>query len=107
MKDVFMMSAVLGFRQGLLSPIRQKQDIFQWPVFTTQDDIPTLQALAIAKTGGVAVLGDPEQVLTIAEEFANGGIAILKDAVLGQPGVPLDNLIKFLICEKTPEEAMA
>ncbi len=97
MKDVFLISMVLGFRSELHKPINQKQDIFQWPVFNSDEDVPTIQAVAIAHTHGVAVLGNPEEVLSIAEGYANGGIGQIREAVLGRPGLPLDNLVTFLL----------
>ena len=96
MKDLFMLTASVGFFRGRRVPLSGRHEIFR-SVFTIQEDIPILRALAIAETGSTAVLVDQDQVLTIAEEFANAGIEEVRRQVANQPGRPLENLVQMLL----------
>jgi len=97
MKDVFMWAACLGYRRGERRPLTGKRvTIFRWAQFSPQIDIPILKALAIADTGDINVLLNQDEVLTIAEEYANAGIHELRAGVLDQYGQPLWNLVAML-----------
>ena len=80
LKDVFVFAAALGHRYGRRLPFEgERQHVGFWASFSESRDIPTLQAIAIATTGGLDVLNDRDEVLTIAEEFANGGVDLIVD----------------------------
>jgi len=97
MKDVFMLAACLGYRRSQRKPIvGKKQQIFHWAQFSEQVDVPILKALAIATTGDVSVLSSQEQIVQIAEEYANAGIHELKSSVVDQLGQPLWNLVEIV-----------
>jgi len=97
MKDVFMWAACLGYRHGERRPLTGKRvTIFRWAQFTPQVDVPLLKALAIADSGDVNVLLSEDEILTIAEEYANAGIHELRASVLGEYGQPLWNLVGLL-----------
>ena len=97
MKDVFMWAACLGYRRGERRPLTGKRVvIFRWAQFTPQTDIPLLKALAIADTGDVNVLLRRDEILSIAEEYANAGIRELRAGVLEEYGQPLWNLVAML-----------
>jgi len=94
MKDVFMWAACLGHRLGERRPLTGKRVIiFRWAQFTPQTDIHLLKALAIADSGDVNVLLSQDDILTIAEEYANAGIYELRTSVLDEYGQPLWNLV--------------
>jgi dnd system-associated protein 4 len=97
MKDVFLWAAALGFKKGERRELTGKREtIFRWAQFSPQTDLPLLKALAIAKTGDVEVLARQEEILTIAEEYANAGIHELRTQVLQETGQPLWSLISVL-----------
>jgi len=97
MKDVFMWAACLGYRHGERRPLTGKRvTIFRWAQFTPQVDVPLLKALAIADSGDVNVLLSEDEILTIAEEYANAGIHELRAGVLDEYGQPLWNLVAML-----------
>jgi dnd system-associated protein 4 len=97
MKDVFMWAASLGYRRGERRPLTGKRvTIFRWAQFSPQVDIPLLKALAIADSGDVNVLLSQDEILTIAEEYANAGIHELRARVLDEYGQPLWNLVNLL-----------
>ena len=74
MKDLFMLAATVGHTRGHRTPLSRQREIFRWPVFSLQEDVPVLRAIAIAETGSTEVLVDQDQVLAIAGEYANTGI---------------------------------
>lgn len=97
MKDVFMLAACLGYRRGMPKPITgKKQQIFHHTQFSDQVDMPILKAIAIAKTGDIQVLADTEQIVQIAEEYANAGFQELKAQVVEQVGQPLWQLVDLI-----------
>lgn len=98
MKDVFIWSACLGFRSGRRKPITGKRKmIFRWAQLSPQTDIPLLKAIAIADSGDVQVLLNQNEIVNIAEEYANAGIYELRDSVLEGRDLPLWNLIELLV----------
>lgn len=84
-----MLAACLGYRRSQRKPLSgRKQQIFHWAQFADQVDIPILKAIAIATTHDILVLGNPEQIVQIAEEYANAGMQELAANVrdgLSQP----------------------
>ena len=97
MKDIFMWAVFCGAELGLPKEIKgKKTTIFHWSVFSEKDDIPLLKALAISKTKDVNLLLDQNQILTIAEEYANAGILHIRDKVLKEGGSPLWNLVSMI-----------
>lgn len=94
MKDVFMWAAILGYRNGERRSITGKKvTIFRWAQFSSQTDVPLLKALAIADNSNVDILMSQEEILIIAEEYANAGIHELRMNVLDEYGQPLWNLV--------------
>lgn len=95
-KDIFMLSACLGFRSGGRQslPAGNKSDIRK-TVFT-DSDLALLKAIAIAGTGDVEVLSQPHEVLHIAEEYAQAGIYDLKAYLMEEQGRPLWNLVSLV-----------
>jgi len=93
MKDVFMWSVALGVSLGKRRSLRKREQIFRWDQLSQDIDVPILKALAIAETGSVEVISHEDQVLRIAEEYANAGIRELKREVVNRPAKPLWNLV--------------
>lgn len=97
MKDLFMLATSVGFAHGRMTPLSGQREIFRWPVFSSQEDIPVLRAIAISETGNSAVLVDQDQLLTIVEEYANAGIEDVRRYIADQPGLPLESLVEMLL----------
>lgn len=97
MKDMFMMAACLGYRRGQRKPLASgRRQIFHWTQFSEQVDEPVLKAIAIATTGDIQVLGNQEEILRIAEEYANAGIQEMRAQVVDGVGEPLWNLVELV-----------
>jgi dnd system-associated protein 4 len=97
--DVFIAAACFGFNNGIRLPINtgKAHSPFKRGNFDKQKHEPFLYALALAETGDEKVLGDWDNVLTIAEEYANGGIDDLYEQTLGQAGGAVNNLIDIML----------
>lgn len=94
MKDVFMWAAALGFQHGQKRPLASgRQQPFRWSQLSQDLDIPALKVIALADTQDVEVLIHNDQILRVAEEYANAGIRILKQDFIDQPGRLLWNLV--------------
>ncbi len=97
MKDVFIWAACIGFQSGRRKPITGKRRlIFRWAQCTPQVDVPILKAIAIAESSDVSVLLNTNEIMTIAEEYANAGIYELRDSVLEGKDLPLWNLVDVI-----------
>ena len=92
-----MLSASVGYARGRRAALSAQREIFRWAVFSLQEDVPVLRAIAIAETRSTHVLVDQDQVLTIAEEYANSGIEEVGTQVAIPPGRPLENLVQFVV----------
>jgi dnd system-associated protein 4 len=94
MKDVFMWAVALGVRAGKRRElIGGRTQIFRWDQFSQDLDIPSLKAIALAETGDVDILLKEDEILRIAEEYANEGVRHIKQDLLEQPAKALWNLI--------------
>ncbi len=96
MKDVFVWAVALGVKAGERRPLNGSRQIFRWDQLSQDLDVPVLRAIAIADTGGVEVLTQENQVLRIAEEYANSGIREIKEEMVDRAGQPLWNLVNVL-----------
>jgi len=96
MKDVFMWAVALGVKEGKRRPLSgSREQIFRWDQFSQDMDIPTLKAIALAESGEVEVLLQEDQILRIAEEYANAGIYEIKREIMDQSGEALWNLVSL------------
>ena len=92
-RDLFLLAACVGLQNKRRTPLSNRrgtairQDVFG------EQGLAILKAIAIAATGDVAVLSNLGDVLTIAEEYANGGIYDVKAHLLDARGRPLWNLV--------------
>lgn len=94
MKDVFVWAVAMGVKVGKRRPLEgSKTQIFRWDQFSRDRDIPALKAIAVAETGDVEILLQEDQILRIAEEYANVGIRELKRELADQSGQALWNLV--------------
>ena len=100
-KDVFMISAVLGARHGIMKPLTNKKDIFSWSTLV-RDELayPTLQAIAYNHTGDPADLTNEIFVLELAEQFANEGIHILEEKLLKYDNDEIIAMAMILLSEQ-------
>ncbi len=86
MKEVFIYSMTLGYRNKIRVPLRKRKGSI--PSATFKGDEPWLiKSIAVAEQKELETLLDIKTIVNIAEEYANGGIALLYDLVFGtSPG---------------------
>lgn len=105
MKDVFMLSAVIGYNLGDKEEIKRAGGNIPWSVFDDQDEyIMNIIALAYTKDMDIVLDEQFENKLTLIEEFANRGIEELINQIVEKPGDGMDNLLEFILQEDTSEE---
>lgn len=97
MKDVFMLAACLGYRRGQRKPVTgRKTQIFHWAQFSEQVDVPILKAIAIASKHDILVLSTPDEIVQIAEEYANAGIHDLISQIKEGMSQPLWEVVNVI-----------
>lgn len=96
MKDIFLMAAVLGLRHGSPVELKHRKEIFQWTILNPQEDLPILQAVAIAQEGP-DVLADLDRIIDVAERLANSGILYLRELAVERPGTATENLLEYIL----------
>ena len=97
MPAMFVYAASLGQAMGASRPLRKKVYVFKWVSFSEQEDVPILEALAVAKTEDLAVLEDRTRILEIAEEYATGGVDILRQELTYSREKNLERLAKLAL----------
>ena len=84
-KDQFLFAMAFGFMYETSRELGAKEGFFLAKDMGPRDEA-LINALAVAKTGSVAVLANQAKVYQIAEEYAHAGIRLLHDQVVSQPG---------------------
>ena len=97
MKNLFMLATFIGYKNKKRVPLENRVDIFSWQVLATDEEyVSLLYALAVTETNGVEVLANRNEILSIAEEYANGGILQIEKEVKEMPGDKIENLLDLL-----------
>ena len=96
MKDLFMLAMFVGYRKGERKPLTNKVGIFNWQQGFKTDEKSLIYALAVTVTGGVEVLADRNEILDIAEEYANGGMEQIEEDINNIPSDKIYNLLGLL-----------
>ena len=98
MTSMFIYAVSLGFAAGSIRPIKGRRvDVIRWLQLSDQIDIPVIEAVAVAHTGDIEVLGDRERILEIAEHCATGGVDILRMQLIGNRERNLETLAKLAL----------
>lgn len=79
-KDVFIMSVVTGYKNGIRLPLKSKEGFIR-EEYLNVEERSIIKSIAIQEDKNLSILLDMEKVYQIAEEYAKGGIKYLKDAV--------------------------
>ena len=96
LKDAFMWAFTLGVREKKRTPLNgPREGIFWFLQFDKNIDLPCLKMVALADTEDIAILLREDEILNIAEEYANTGIRLIRDEILNQSGEPLWNLLEL------------
>ncbi len=95
---MFMMTMALGFKRKSRVPLKKGKDGLSRLVDFKDYNITLIKSLALKETKDVNVLLNDEEIYKIAEEYANGGIKIIKNFVIGEdPGSYIKKLCTELL----------
>ena len=76
--EIFIMAMALGFKKGIKTPLKKGKEGVVRLTYFKEENISMIKAVAIIDTKSVEVLSDKEKIYSIAEEYANTGIKLLK-----------------------------
>jgi len=100
--DLFVLAACTGFMNDERKPLRGKGDRGEtlWDFYTKEQKM-AINSIVLVESSDPKLLIDSkkeylDKKVKIAEEYANGGIEILRNELLDKPGSPLDNLISYM-----------
>lgn len=82
-KDVFLAAMVTGYHEGGRVALKTKEGYF-WKSYLRDEELALIRAIAVAEEKSLNVLLDEAKVFQIAEEYAAGGIQLLKTKVFGE-----------------------
>jgi len=80
MKDVFVLSCVIGARSGIRTTAAKSVDIFDDDVLKSRD-WAMLSAISLAEGSDINILDDRNEILRIAQDYANTGARILREKI--------------------------
>ncbi|MGE5655634.1 MAG: DNA phosphorothioation-associated protein 4 [Actinomycetota bacterium] len=111
--DVMVFAATLGVKRKKRVPVKESSKREPAPIgleiFVSRGYDSVIKLIAVAETKDAKILSTSdanaeEQRLTLFEEYANGGLEILREELRGA-GDYLDQLLLMLIAERFKEES--
>jgi len=95
MKDVFMLAFAFGAAKPLRTPLAKSTDIFADTVLRP-NDWDVIKAVVLAEgESQLELMGNDEELINAAQEYANTGVRILKAEYL--PSAPEESLASALL----------
>lgn len=79
--EIFIAAMVTGYREGVKIELKNRKEFF-FEKDLTQEESALVKAVAVADQGGLGVLLDKQKIYSIAEQYATGGISLLKAKVM-------------------------
>lgn len=103
--DTFIMALLYGFINDHRSKITGNKDgLILINNIPQEDYIPIIKAVAVfAENGNLNILQNDEKLYSIAEEYANGGIALLNKDVFGKWKEDYSKKLETILREKYQE----
>lgn len=80
-KYIFMMAMVIGYKEGSRVNLPKGKEEWVRTEYLNSDEKSVIKAIAVAEEGSLDVLLDKKKVYSIAEEYAAGGIKLLKNSI--------------------------
>ena len=78
--ELFIAAMVLGYHEGCRIEVKNKKEFF-FEKDLTKEENALIRALAVGSEDNLNVLLDKQKIYTIAEQYATGGISLLKAKV--------------------------
>lgn len=83
-KDVFLLAMLVGFKNGIKIKLTDRDSKgFSRTEYLSDKEKALIESIAIVDQKTLLILKNKKKVYSIAEEYAAGGIKILKDKVFG------------------------
>jgi dnd system-associated protein 4 len=108
--DVLVFAASLGYRRKKIMPLEEiakKPEPIRPNIFTNRGYDTAINLLAISHTQNPKIVGSDEdsknEKIKIFEEYANGGLEIIKDRLKGSVDY-LDTILLLLISERNSSQ---
>lgn len=79
-KDIFLAAMVVGYHEGVKLPLQSKEGYFRTE-YLKDEEKTLIKSIAVATTADLNILLDEQKVYSIAEEYATGGISLLREKV--------------------------
>lgn len=79
-KDAFLAAMVVGYAERSKIELKKKEGYFR-KAYLTDRELALIRAIAVSEDGSLDVLLDEQEMFSIAEEYAAGGIKLLKTRV--------------------------
>ena len=79
--EIFIAAMVTGYHEGCKIELKNRKEFF-FEKDLTKEENALINAVAVAEGGGLNVLLDKQRIYSIAEQYATGGISLLKAKVL-------------------------
>jgi len=78
-KDIFLLSALIGFKNKKNIPIKGAKDSYVRTEYLKDEDYSIINSIAIIDSDNLEIIFNKKEVFEIVEEYAHGGIEILKN----------------------------
>lgn len=79
-KDIFVAAMAVGYNEGSNIELKSKEGYF-FSDNLKPDELALVRAIAVAEEGSLNVLLDEQKVFSIVEQYATGGVKLLKNKV--------------------------
>lgn len=79
--EIFIAAMVTGYREGIKIELKNRKEFF-FEKDLTQEESALIKAVAVADQAGLSILLDKQKIYSIAEQYATGGISLLKAKVM-------------------------
>lgn len=77
-KDLFMFALVTGYQSKLKIPVNKRLEFF-WANNLKPEDEIVIRSIVLDEEKNVGILQNTEQLVGIAQDYAHGGVSILKE----------------------------
>jgi dnd system-associated protein 4 len=97
-REALVFAAALGVCSERRVPFEQSSEPIPWEVFGPTAS-PTMDMVAAVTTDELEILADDrvDDRLTIFEEYANGGLEIIRERLANDPRPPLDVILDIVL----------
>lgn len=95
-RDVLVFAAALGWHEGRHLPLGAKGEAVRWETATNRRGTePLVNMIAAVRTGDPEILASDrfDERLEIFEEYANGGLELLRGLLASDPRPPVDVIL--------------